>query len=96
MFEWIVMYFVYFSKMSSFKFTFCVIAALLTIVAVVNSQSRLKLTIISKFIFNCQIRLQLTIFTSNSQTKCKLTFHDEGPSWSSSHGSWIYNYLCNQ
>ena len=60
-FEWIVMYFVYFSKMSSFKFTFCVISALLTIVAVVNSQSRLKLTIISKFIFNCQIRLQLTM-----------------------------------
>ena len=46
-FEWIVMYFVYFSKMSSFKFTFCVIAALLTIAAVVNSQSKLKLTIIS-------------------------------------------------
>ena len=46
-FEWIVMYFVYFSKMSSFKFTFCVIAALFTIVAVVNSQSKLKLTIIS-------------------------------------------------
>ena len=46
-FKWIVMYFVYFSKMSSFKFTFCVIAALLTIAAVVNSQSKLKLTIIS-------------------------------------------------
>jgi len=21
---------------------------------------------------------------------------EEGPSWSWSYGSWIYNYLCNQ
>jgi hypothetical protein len=24
------------------------------------------------------------------------TFHLQGPSWSWSYGSWIYNYLCNQ
>jgi len=28
--------------------------------------------------------------------KDKTTYVKRGPSWSESHGSWIYNYLCNQ
>jgi len=26
----------------------------------------------------------------------KRTKDQQGPTWSWSHGSWIYNYLCNQ
>jgi hypothetical protein len=38
--------------------------------------------------------LKLYVFTHIYRSY--LSFYCEGPSWSWSYGSWIYNYICNQ
>ena len=41
-----------------------------------------------------QSYIPLTSFLRHNQ--CQRFHFSEGPSWSWSYGSWIYNYLCNQ